>query len=159
MEDYKSIYENLKDNGSFVDDIRNQRKYCPSCGTLMAWKGEIFKCSTCGHEEYDDFTRVKKYLELNPKATAYAIATALHLPLSQINGYVETGRLEVTPDSKVYFQCQLCGAPIRYGKICTTCATKSIAQKQGYRVAEVGSEPEKGYKGRMHISFGETGKR
>lgn len=124
---------------------------CEKCGGRLVYKySGIYECEGCHIEVYDDFGRVKKYIEDHGPAPANEISQNTGVGLSTINKFLRAGRVEIPEGSGFYISCAICGAPIRYGKYCMECAVKSAnGERKGVFMEEAG-ERVKGDTSKMH---------
>lgn len=138
---------------SGIDEIMftKNNAVCSKCGGHLSYKySGIYECDSCHIEVYDDFGYVRKYLEDHGPATANQISQATGVSVSEINKMLRIGRLEIPRGSDVYIQCEVCGAPIRFGRCCETCSARLSADgKKGFFVEEAGELVRGGSK-RMH---------
>ena len=94
----------------------------------MVYKGVgEYACEKCKHIEYDDYGKVRKYLEENKGATAYEIQQGTGIAQRVIRTLVREERIEVSKNSRVFMKCKICGTDIRLGDLCSDCQKK---QKQ-----------------------------
>ena len=128
---------------------RNNAK-CEKCGSRLVYKySGIYECEGCHIEVYDDFGRVKKYIEDHGPSSANEISMNTGVDLSTINKFLRLGRVEIPEGSGFYISCNICGAPIRYGKYCMECAVKSANGGAKGTIMDEAGERVKG-SGRMH---------
>lgn len=107
-----------------VDDQYHTPRVCKKCGGVMIFKGVgEYRCEDCGEADYDDYGKVRRYIEENKGATAAQAETATGVSQRSIRQMLKEGRLEVAPNSKVSLRCEVCGKPIRFGRFCPACET------------------------------------
>lgn len=98
---------------------------CCVCGGSLVYKGVgEYQCSECHSLEFDDYGKVRLYIEAHNGATAAEISEATEVSQAKIRQMLKEERLEVTSDSIAFLHCELCGIDIRSGKYCVSCATK-----------------------------------
>lgn len=98
---------------------------CPECGGNMVYRGVgEYSCEKCGHLMYDDYGKVRNYIEQHPGATQSEVALATGVSQSRIKQLLIEERIEVAPGSTVFMHCALCNAEIRSGMYCEACAKK-----------------------------------
>lgn len=98
---------------------------CSVCGGSLIYKGiGEYQCSECYSLEYDDYGKVRLYIELHNGATSAEIAEATGVTQQKIRQMLKEERLEVTPDSMAFLHCEMCGIDIRSGRYCAACETK-----------------------------------
>ena len=95
---------------------------CAQCEGTMEYKGVgEYQCENCGYIDYDDYGKVRNYLEKHKGATSSEVETATGVPQRSIRRMLKEGRLEVAEGSKVFLQCEICGVKIKSGRFCTGC--------------------------------------
>ncbi|MCD7724006.1 MAG: hypothetical protein LUI12_00385 [Clostridiales bacterium] len=100
----------------------NRPTYCSKCGEIMVFKGVgEYQCEKCGHLEYDDYGKVRNYIEKHHGATAAQASEATGVSQKSIRDMLKESRLEIAPTSKAFLQCEMCGASIRGGRLCPKC--------------------------------------
>lgn len=96
--------------------------FCEKCGGVMIFKGVgEYKCEDCGEVAYDDYGKVRLYLEKNRGATAAEVEAETGVKQRTIRLMLKESRLEVTEDSKSFIVCEVCGKRIRSGRMCAEC--------------------------------------
>lgn len=127
---------------------------CGFCMNEMKYQGSgKYKCDFCGHEELDDFGKVKEFLEIHGSAPSYKISLMTGVRQEVINLFLKRGMVELPEDSDYYLKCEKCGCSIRYGRFCPDCAKKLASGIQALFGAEVGEKPkeiQREKKDRMH---------
>ncbi|MGN0402802.1 MAG: hypothetical protein ACI4HQ_11185 [Acetatifactor sp.] len=105
-----------------VEDRYHVPKECTKCGGVMIFKGVgEYHCEDCGEVAYDDYGKVRLYIEGHPGATAAEIEENIGVSQRTIRYMLKEGRLEVTADSVAFLRCEACGKNIRSGTYCTEC--------------------------------------
>lgn len=141
-------------------DKYNIPRICKKCGGIMVFKGVgEYRCESCNECEYDDYGKVRNYLEAHRGATAAEVENETGVKQKTIRLMLKESRLEVTEDSKAFIQCEMCGKTIRYGKYCAACEVvyhrtleeqqRKMTQKtmQGHGMGNIkGEEGEKRFK-------------
>lgn len=103
----------------------NRPTYCEKCGGVMIFKGVgEYKCEECGSLEYDDYGKVRNYIEKHPGATSAQASAATGVSQKSIRSMLKEERLEIAANSNSFLTCESCGAKIRYGRFCSKCETK-----------------------------------
>lgn len=128
---------------------------CVVCGGSMEFKGlGEYQCEQCHSVEYDDYGKVRMYVEEHRGATTAEISQATGVTQRSINDMVREERFEVTADSKTFLKCDGCGIAIRIGRYCPTCqkladATEARKRKEAEKkqMAGFSTEIQKGDKG------------
>ena len=104
----------------------NIPKVCKECGGVMIFKGVgEYHCENCDAVDYDDYGKVRGYIEEHRGATAAQIESAVGVSQRTIRRLLKDGRLEVAEGSKAYLRCELCGKQIRTGQYCPECEIKA----------------------------------
>lgn len=115
-------------------DAYNIPRECGICGGVMVFQGlGEYRCEKCGQLAYDDYGKVRNYIEEHRGATAAQIEEAIGVSQKTIRRLLKEGRLEVTENSRTFLRCELCGKDIRSGTYCPECETKmhrSLEEKQ-----------------------------
>ncbi len=110
------------------EDLLHKPVDCPECGGTMVFEGlGEYSCEKCKHKEFDDYGKVRSYLEKNPGSTAYEIAQHTGLRQRNIRKLIQDERIEISENSKVFLKCEMCGADIRSGRYCPQCLVKHEA--------------------------------
>ena len=113
---------------SIQNELRNSKKrICPQWGTLLYLDSEKNTiCPTCGRQTESDLNKVKNFLSDIGLAPTYIVSMATGVSEQEIEDYFEEEGIELPEDGSGFFRCKLCGAPIRNGKSCPTCATRQL---------------------------------
>ncbi|MGN0369756.1 MAG: hypothetical protein ACI4EW_04350 [Butyrivibrio sp.] len=121
-------------------DIKPVR--CSVCGGTLTYKSHgAYVCEECGNMEYDDFGKIRAYIDENGPTPAAVISAATGVPIQKINNYLREGRVEIPEGSNIYIKCENCGQDIRFGRYCPECAAKLSKNLSG--VFEAGEIPKK----------------
>lgn len=100
----------------------NRPLKCKECGGVMVFKGcGEYQCEECRNRDYDDYGKVRNYLEKNQGATMAQAAEKTGVSQKAIRQMLKESRLEVASDSKMFLTCEICGVSIRHGKLCPNC--------------------------------------
>lgn len=95
---------------------------CRKCGGIMVFRGVgEYQCEDCRYLDYDDYGKVRNYIEDNRGATTFAIEQGTGVSQRTIRSLIREGRLEIASDSKTFLKCDVCGTQIRSGHLCPTC--------------------------------------
>ena len=126
---------------------------CKKCGGIMVYQGVgEYRCEECGFLDYDDYGKVRNFIEKNPGATAVAIENVTGVSQKSIRRMLRESRIEVAPGSKMFMHCEVCGKEIRSGMYCNECEImihRNMEQQQreqrkqskvGYGMHERGEE-------------------
>ena len=128
-------------NSNF-DTIKKLTQVCPRCKGKMEYiaVGE-YRCKTCRMVTRDDYGKVRAYIDAHGRATSLEIEEATGVPKEVVDTFLRQGKLEITSGPSGYLRCELCGADIRFGRICSKCARTDGAKMKGYYVEDVGEAP------------------
>lgn len=103
-------------------DVYNRPTECPECGGIMVFKGcGEYQCEKCRHVEFDDYGKVRNYVEAHRGVTAAQAAEATGVKQKTIRTMLKESRLEVADGSNTFLKCEMCGANIRSGRVCPKC--------------------------------------
>lgn len=98
---------------------------CGKCGEALVYLGiGEYECPSCHFLEYDDYGKVRNYLERYRGATQAEVAKSTGVSTSIIRQFLKEEKIEISPNSAVFMYCELCGKAIRSGRFCAGCATK-----------------------------------
>lgn len=115
----KEIMEVLQLNDYNVPQI------CKECGGIMIFKGVgEYQCEKCKALDYDDYGKVRNYVEVHKGATAAEVEAATNVKQRTIRNMLKEGRLQVAPNSKTFLHCEMCARNISSGRLCSDCETK-----------------------------------
>ena len=105
---------------------------CEECGGVVKYSGAgTYICTECGNKVFDDFGKVKNFLEKRGPSNIMEIAYGTGLERNVIAELLMDGRIQVartTVDGKV---CMNCGIPITHGKYCDNCAPMAAERRAG----------------------------
>lgn len=104
-----------------LDDYHTPR-VCEKCNGVMIFKGVgEYHCEDCKAVAFDDYGKVRLYIESHKGANASEIEAATGVKQRTIRAMLKEGRLEITPESKTFLRCEACGKAIRFGRFCSEC--------------------------------------
>ena len=99
---------------------------CKKCGGVMVFKGVgEYHCEDCGFVDYDDYGKVRLYIEGHRGATAAEIESATGVSQRTIRQMLRESRIEIAEGSKTFLHCEMCGRNIRSGRFCPECEIKA----------------------------------
>lgn len=137
-------------------DAYHVPRTCRECGGVMVFKGVgEYHCEDCGFVDYDDYGKVRLYIEEHKGATAAEIEKEVGVAQRTVRRLLKDGRIEIAEGSKVYLRCELCGKQIRSGQFCPDCEIKvhrNLEEKQretmrkvakGFGMEQKGEEGQK----------------
>jgi len=134
--------------------LANRPISCKKCNGKLFYIGSgKYKCDPCDTEYYDDFGKVKEYLEEHGPAPALKIAEQTGVKMDLIDLFLRKGRLEIIENSPFYISCEKCGCAIRYGRYCPHCARELLGGIQALFHEDAGECPKTKPKkeGKMHF--------
>lgn len=108
-----------------ITDPYHIPKICDECGGVFVFVGVgEYHCEKCGNVRYDDYGKVRLYIEKHPGANAAEVENATGVTQRSIRRMLKENRIEVAESSKVTLFCESCGKAIRSGRLCTECEIK-----------------------------------
>lgn len=116
---------------SRAEELILERKpiLCKKCKGKMLYQGVgLYTCRDCEEEVYDDFGKMRLYLEENAAPTAVEISKILDIPLEIISYYLKDGKVEIPEGSRLFIKCQRCGCSLKYGRFCNDCTKEMAAE-------------------------------
>lgn len=106
-------------------DTYNKPLMCKECGGIMVYKGVgEYKCEECGALDYDDYGKVRNYVETHHGATTAQVSEETGVSQKSIRTMLKESKLEVTADSRDFLRCEICGIDIRFGRFCPKCESE-----------------------------------
>lgn len=95
---------------------------CKMCGGDMVFEGVgEYRCEVCGQKDYDDYGKVRHYLEKNGVTNMSLIAESTGVDLEEIRKMVKEARFNVSDQSGILLMCERCGRMISSGNLCQRC--------------------------------------
>lgn len=84
--------EGKRERKLIIDDDKLQQ--CTECGGSYRFLGQgKYACENCGKIEYNDFGKVKLFLEENGPSPAVVISEGTGVPITKIMEYIRQGRI------------------------------------------------------------------
>lgn len=106
----------------FGMDAYHKPLICKECSGIMVYKGVgEYKCEDCGALDYDDYGKVRNYIEAHHGATTTQVSEETGVSQKAIRTMLKESRLEVSADSRDFLRCEMCGKDIRFGRFCPKC--------------------------------------
>ena len=100
----------------------NRPTYCKECEGVLVYKGlGEFRCEECGALDYDDYGKVRNYLEKHKGAHVAEISEETGVTHKSIREMIKENRFEVIENRAGYIKCEMCGTSIRSGRLCGEC--------------------------------------
>ncbi len=135
--------------------LANRPISCKKCNGKLFYIGSgKYKCDPCETEYYDDFGKVKEFLEEHGPAPAILIAEHTGVNFELIDLFLRKGKLEIIENSKFYISCEKCGCAIRYGRYCPHCSREVFGGIMAMFHEDAGECPKnkpKKNEGKMHF--------
>lgn len=95
---------------------------CAVCGAPLEYTGlGHYLCHECGHEQLDDYGKVREFLDENENAPIGFIEACTGVSKDFIKRLLDDGMVQITGGSKVKLLCNRCGKTITYGRYCPEC--------------------------------------
>lgn len=108
-----------------IPDTYHMPRVCTECGGVMIFKGVgEYHCEDCGKVAYDDYGKVRLYLEKNPGANLMKLEQETGVSQKTIRQMLRESRIQVSENSQTFLHCEMCGTNIRFGRLCPTCEEK-----------------------------------
>ncbi|MCM1087228.1 MAG: hypothetical protein NC419_03660 [Muribaculaceae bacterium] len=132
----------MREFKDFMDkDVYNRPTECPQCGGVMVFRGcGEYRCEDCKFIAYDDYGKVRNYVEQHAGVTTAQAAEATGVKQKTIRTMLKESRLEIAEGSNTYLKCEMCGANIRSGRVCSKCEAsynKMVEEKLRQRHAKM----------------------
>ena len=130
-----------------MDNIRSWPgaiQNCAECGgeRRYAGLGEL-RCVECGNVQLNDYGRVRAYLEAHPGAMQSEVSRATGVSTNRIRQLLVEERIEISANSNIFLNCEMCGMPIRSGSRCPKCEERyqreMALEKKAERVGSIKS--------------------
>ncbi|MDE7269734.1 MAG: hypothetical protein K2N81_04600 [Acetatifactor sp.] len=127
---------------------------CAECGGVMVFKGVgEYHCEDCGAVDYDDYGKVRLYLEDHKGANAVEVESETGVSQKSIRQMLRESRLQVAENSRTFLNCEICKKTIRSGRWCPEC------ELNVHRNAEEHMRRAKNLQGFGFNQSGESGQR
>ena len=122
-------------------DRYNMPINCEKCGGVMVFQGcGEYKCEKCGHVMYDDYGKVRCFLDEHAGASAVQVSESTGVSQKAIRMMLRDSRIEVAAGTQSFLYCEICGKPIRFGQYCTECEAKIHAKIEN--MSRSGKQPK-----------------
>lgn len=116
-----------------MKEENNAYKYCKYCGRVLAPTYKEDNCPMC--IENILFDQVREYIRAND-VTEQQVANHFQIPQKKVKGWIKEGRIEYKENGNVRalitMHCENCGAPVRFGSLCTKCRSMLNKAKYNY---------------------------
>lgn len=106
-----------------LDDL-HRPTFCNICNGVLVYKGlGEYQCEDCGASEYDNYGKVRNYLDKHRGANVAEISDATGVSHKAIREMIKENRFEVIDNHGGYIRCEMCGVNINSGRLCSKCET------------------------------------
>jgi hypothetical protein len=92
------------------------------------------------------FEKVKEFIRMHPNATIQEVVVETGVEFDKVREFIDEGRLKIVPID-VVFRCQICGAKLSSGRICSQCQADLLLK--GERLEEP-AEDNNSKRGKVH---------
>lgn len=96
--------------------------FCNKCKGVLVYRGlGEYQCEDCGAFDYDDYGKVRNYLDRHRGANVAEISEATGVTHKSIRDMIKDNRFEVINNAGGYIRCEMCGTNISSGRLCGKC--------------------------------------
>lgn len=134
----------MSSKSAFDTNSTSNYKLCKSCGAPMSINNDSPYCDRC--REYVLFQEVREYIRSND-VNEFQVAAHFDIPLRVVKNWIHEGRIEYKETSvgkralNNNFKCEVCGAPVSFGTLCTKCLKQLNKQTiRGYDMSKPSEE-------------------
>jgi len=96
---------------------------CSVCGAKYTCDKMTKLCHDCRTSDRNLFNVIRDYLYAYPGASINQVTDDTGISSSVVLKYLREGRLQTVGEMKV-LNCEQCGVPINYGRLCEDCEKK-----------------------------------
>ncbi|KIL35389.1 hypothetical protein SD71_13825 [Cohnella kolymensis] len=96
---------------------------CPRCNAIFQMNSRNL-CSNCSAEDDRQLHLIESILKRNRHLTTEEVAAAASVPAERIRSWIRIGRIRLYDYPNLTDTCDMCGGPLRKGKLCASCTTK-----------------------------------
>ena len=112
----------MSDDKRLIIDKYNRPQSCARCRGNMIFIGVgEYRCEKCSYIDYDDYGKVRTYIEEHKGATTAEISAMTGISQHSITNMLREERFEIAEDSRVFLKCKGCGKELRSGIYCPVC--------------------------------------
>lgn len=115
-----------KSNALRINRIPVECEFCG--GSVEQISLGIYRCLKCGGENFDDYQKIRSFLEKVGSAPAMVISRNTGVSVRTIEHFFHEEYLEIPKLSDVRMACQKCGNPIRTGYLCDSCKLTEVTK-------------------------------
>lgn len=135
----------------------NRPSFCKLCEGVLVYKGlGEYECEECGAREYDDYGKVRNYLDEHNGANVAEISEATGVTHKSIRDMIKDNRFEIINSRGGYLRCEICGVNIRSGRLCPKCEAEYHQQLEAEARAQRVSAIKGGSEG---VPIGDSGQK
>lgn len=119
-------------------------KQCEFCNRPLPIKYEFDLCPRC--QENKLFEDVREYIRGND-VNEFEVATHFGISVRKVRDWIREGRIEYkakdeeTQKILANLRCEICGAPVQFGVLCTKCS-RNLHAKKGYGAFSIPNNEE-----------------
>jgi flagellar operon protein (TIGR03826 family) len=112
---------------------------CPDCGEIFVKNKFRDICDKCWKAEQNAYDTVSKFMKKreNRAATMLQVVEATGVPEKLILKFIKNGKLQIAQFPNLGYPCDKCGAIIRTGRLCESCAGKIKSDLQVHEHEEL----------------------
>ena len=86
---------------------------CEKAGIHIKYNGiGEYECEECRFKMYDDYGKVRNYLEQHPGATATEVSEMVGVTNQKIRRLLKDDKIQIAPGSATFIYCEKCGTGI-----------------------------------------------
>lgn len=101
----------------------NTPRICEKCNGAYEYMGAgEYKCKNCGNIAYDDYGKVRKFIEEHGPAPYHVVKNATGVNGKLVREYLDTPNGE----RDIELKCKSCGRYIPSGTLCSACAGEGV---------------------------------
>lgn len=84
-----------------------------------------YHCEDCKFVDYDDYGKVRNYIEEHKGANILMVAANTGVSKRQIRNLLRQDRIELVEEGLPILRCEMCRTPIRSGILCKKCTIEN----------------------------------
>lgn len=138
------MYNTREKGDELTGNTGAQLQSCIRCNKIFLYSG-VGKCicAKCNAADEELFCSVKDYIYDHPSALIKEVAEKTGVGVGRIKSYLKEGRLIISDDSAIFLNCEVCGAQLKFGRVCRKCAEtltnemKSAMEITEYSIGEI----------------------
>ncbi len=122
---------------------------CEKCSGYYEYNGAgEYVCKQCGNIAYDDYGKVRKFIEENGPAPYHVVKQATGVSGKLVREFLDTPNTE----KRFNLTCQGCGCKIAVGKLCSACAAaENLSSAKEVLEPKVATKKPVSKKGGVHF--------